>query len=510
MLPLKHLLASAVDINKVLSCAPRQHVKALRVVKEVMDGSHQCWNRALSQPFVNGPSSNLTAAHIADLERWKVVKEVPRSDILRVSRFFLVPKSCLRYSRPILDAREVNSLVDRACLPDQARFRLLPPAVVARLVFSPRRGPPEDVRLSVLDARSWFTSLSWGEPCMRLHGFRVGSRYYKHIAPTQGSTLLPWVAQTITLAISGAPPTNAPFSAFVAAGIAVTYDDILVVDRRARLEDRYNKIQSRMALVGGQFSKLVPPTRAVEYCGVEYDLDRGWRMKTSWTEAFLADRWPRIRDGRVPDPLAVLAGCAVWVCNALVVPLIHVVHLIHGVSSPSELSWLLQLVRANPWRSMHSFVHSPPEDCDVIVFDGSLKGGGWVDAAGEHARPWSDAPRPPHLQQQCEWEALILALRAAGSSPTPLLVVGDNLGVLQSFARGLSTTPSGSVCIKEAAARSRHVFTAWVPSECNEADRASRATVSFDVPCALQLNLSEVRARAVEVMWTASSPLDLP
>lgn len=481
----------------------------MKEVVQVMEGSHRCWHRALSTGFVNGSSSTLTAGHISDLLSWKVIQEVPRTDLIRCSRFFLVPKSCLTRSRPILDARGVNSLVDRDHLPGSASFRLLPPVFVARLVFAPR-GDPKTVRLAVLDARSWFTSLRWGLPLQRLHGFRVGSRYFRHLAPSQGSTLLPWVAQVTTLSIALGPPVNAPFAAFIAAGIAVTYDDILIADVETRAKARYEQIQRRMVEVGGEFSKLVPPGRTVEYCGVQYDLDRGWRLKPDWVEAFLQERWPRIRDGSIPQSDLVLAGCAVWVCTALVVPLVHVVDLLHAEPSLSQVEWLLALVRRNPWRSMHSFASSPPLDCDVVVFDGSIYGAGWIDGTGEHARPWLDAPRSPRQQQVCEWEALTLALEAAGSSSTPLLVIGDNLGVLQALSRGISTLPAGIRCITSAAARTRHLFTAWVPSERNEADRASRMSQPLDAPYRLQLDVGSLSSAAVEVTWTAVSPLDQP
>ena len=119
-----------------------------------------------------------------------------------------------------------------------------------------------------------------------------------------------------------------------------------------------------------------------------------------------------------------------------------------------------------------------PADATVVVTDGSGHGAGIVAGGHAFALPWQ-APRPPELQQRCEWEAAALGVDHAIRHTDPgraILLVADNLGLLAGMVSGNPAAPHATNIVRSLhKALKGPLWCAFVPSEANPADAPSRA-----------------------------------
>lgn len=509
-MPLKDLVCSTVDLARVAQEAPPHHIPYIREAARVLDGSHEVWDglRSLAPNPHGGVRSRVTTEQLQAALRFGLVEEVPPGRVKVVCTFFTVPKSDGIHSRPILDCRPINALMNvRSVMGDRGGpdFRILPPLECARMLASVDRDPA----LCVSDARSWFPSFRWGGPLPGWHAFKVGAgqacRWFMHRAPSQGNCILPWVAMVTMSAIARAPAVDAPFAAWRRSRVAVVYDDVLHVGERSSLPSRVRGFRNRLVRAGGVLAdekadEELACTRAT-FCGIEFDTSLGvgkvrWRLKDSFTLKAPA----LLRDTGTDGDVA--AGLICWFTWATGRPLAPYSATVHGQYSDAEREGAAMSIERNEWRSFAVRPQDPPlrEELEVVFTDGSPWGVGLVGDRGEVSVPHSGTYQGS--QQDAEWGALAMAMDVYGvhMEGPPLLVATDNLGILYSVLAGHTTSTAGSVLLKRASTSLRRpIYIAFVPSERNVADGPSRGSSGAPITASLRKEMMDI---ATPALWT--------
>ena len=450
---------------------------------------------------------------MSQLVQWKVIEKVEQRPKF-VCRLFALPKSDANFARPILDCRVVNRMLNMDEL-DKPRFRLLPPLVAARVLLGRKES---NILLSEVDFRSYFPSLRWSRNLSMIHGLRIRGEYYAHVAPSQGSALLPICAQALTLAIAHGPPPDAPWHAFHKRGIAVIYDNVAMSGSREHLDQRLQRLRERCTRAGIVIGDCQGPATEITSCGVQYQTEpaRRFRLKPSWPPAAR-----RVMDLPVKDEVdaARRAGLVGWMAAVLAVPLAYFTKTMHNMHDEFELRMAKRLLDENPWRELRgpqSFRF--PDRVRVVVCDASVIGIGVVLDGVAYARPYAER-RSSTLQQSAEFEAALEAVRLASKDPgdvDAILLIGDNRGVISAIARGLTCSTTGNEVIKEIyRVLPCPMWLAWVESEKNIADAPSRSSIPYERKCDAAASrtlldlLPALKRDAREVLWTSVRPLQM-
>ena len=383
MLPLKQVAAGTISIAEVQSLADDRHRPQIEIVTAILDGSHRAWDpllRAAKMPTPCGyrpaPSANLsewratlrgcrgraeyaqptarpspvTGDHIADLERWGVVAPARRTERVLVSVLFLTPKACGTRSRAVYDARCQNAMIDWCAFSDHGRFRL--PGPLQQVMVGTGHGIDGPILGAEVDLRSYFFLFQWAPALGAAHGFRAGTRRYRFAVPVQGSAVMPLVAQSTTLALAEGPLVGDDPGEYVKHRMAVTYDNVLMVDAPDDLRRRLARFCERAAKAGALIGDVQPPTSGtVTSCGLEYHMGRRtWRLKDAWTTkavTFIDEM------GCAPTERQrqILAGYALWAHRATLshlAPIMPLLYLRQDVRAIEQLRALLVYRTAPP------------------------------------------------------------------------------------------------------------------------------------------------------------------
>lgn len=130
----------------------------VRQAADILDGIHPAWAPLMAvagRAYSPGPPSALLQSHVEDLIRYGAAAPVPRGAPALIARMFLTHKSDGVTSRPILDARPQNQLVDQQAIA-RRRFRLLQPLAHVRVGVG--LGVEGQLGLYEADAVSYFPS----------------------------------------------------------------------------------------------------------------------------------------------------------------------------------------------------------------------------------------------------------------------------------------------------------------------------------------------------------------
>lgn len=436
-LPLKEIYANAVDIDDITRSfhGRRGHWLELRRARAVLRGTHPVWKdvkRLVGKTVAPAAShvSHVGEANLARLLEWGVLLPLPRDQVGKVPplRLFLVPKSDGTTSRPILDARPIN---DR--LVDRHRTKLVPSLLrlldMIRVGVGTAHPYTKSFCLAELDAQSFFPSLKWGVALQRLHTVRIGDRTYMHVAPAQGSAVLPYVAQTIMSALAGAPEPGSPHFKWVDQGIAITYDNVLLSGPREDLLARHSQVRSSLERHRVKIGSDTGLQCTLTSCGVCFYvnptqtpdapfpcrvltptntslLGRYWSVKPSWAiKAYqvIHDALGRWGDLSHLD-LQRLAGYALWAVRVRCEPLVRIGTLLYLLSATDKSFGPLPVAPAKgmPSRALRETLHACRETLFNGVhspdsFDSILKGERYIEAAQDelrsladdlHASPW--------------------------------------------------------------------------------------------------------------------------
>lgn len=224
-LPLKPLICGVIDVRRMATeAAGSRHEVMMKQAADILDGTHNAWKtllRRANEVWGPGPPSALNESHLDDLRKFGAAESIPRNSPALVSRLFLTPKSDGLTSRPILDARVQNEMVDWNEV-QRGKFRLLQPLGHIRVGVG--LGVEGEMELFEADAVSYFPAFRWSEALGRAHAFRVGGRRFAHAVPAQGSCLMPLVAQTVSAYLAESPVVDAPSGAFIRSRVSIVYD----------------------------------------------------------------------------------------------------------------------------------------------------------------------------------------------------------------------------------------------------------------------------------------------
>ena len=511
-MPFKPIISSVVDASRILGMSEAALRPYVRQARDVLAGTHRVWDKVLSVRHpVHVLSSQLTKEQLQQLVQWKVIEPVDKCPAFAL-KLFAVPKSDARWSRRILDCRAVNRYLDFDDL-EKPKFRLLPPLASARVLLG-RREP--EISLAELDFQSYFPSLRWGHQLAGLHGLRVGSQYYSHIAPSQGSSLLPICAQALTLALAFGPPPDAPWEAFHRRAIVVVYDNVALAGPEHALQRRIQRLRQRCLQAGVVVGDCQGPGTEMISCGVHYQSApiRRFRLKPGWPSAASTALEPVPADIRAAARQAGIVG---WMAAVMGLPLAFFADTMHHTRNEEEIQLARRLLAANEWRMLRGEMSFRlPEQATVVIADASIGGVGVVTGGMEYAFPFARR-RSAADQQWCEFEAAVQAVKLVAPLATvAILLVGDNRGVLAAIARGLTCSARGNAAIRDIYGLLRcPLWVTWVSTESNVADGPSRSTVAYARACdersvaVMTAALAEWKASAREVLWSSVSPMAL-
>lgn len=408
-------------------------------------------------------------------------------------------------SRPILDARRVNSLFAWDHV-ERSAFRLLSPLNHARVGVGV--GIQANFALYEADATSYFPAFRWAWSLARAHAFRVGGRRMAHAVPAQGASVMPLIAQTVSAYIADAPVVDAPAAAWVRSRVSIVYDNFLLSGEVEELRHRVEDFEARAAAHGVRLKPQHPVQGLLTSCGLEFNtLRRTWSLKRSWSEKC-------INLLRTTDKAEVRLGLAVWAMRALGLPVAAVAPLSPGrTASEAYLNALARLITARPQRKVKNFKISAvsAKDATPVAVDASVHGAGVIIDCNAFSRAW-ERRREAIEQQQAEWEAALLALRwSAERGLEKILLMTDNLGVLHALRSGAPGTVRRcrELCELAQLKAIPELWLAYVPSASMPADSLSR-----DIPQQPgateqreDVHLDEIAATwgrgAVEAEWCA-------
>lgn len=537
LLPLKKVSAGTLDLEALWLISDESHKLEIRLAIDILSGLHPLWRALLTgeqmpppcgtgsglvhdlrawqgrvkgcktrvewQPRRSEPSPILQS-HVADLERWGVVNPLGRRERCTMSTVFLTPKSCGTRSRALYDARPQNACLNWCTMPDHGRFRL--PRPLHQIMVGTAHGLEGPVFGAELDFCSFFFLFRWGFELQRAHAFRVGTRPYKFAVPVQGSSVMPWIAQATSLALVGGPLLTDDPCGYVADRLAVTYDNILLVDEPHRLHRRLADLKQRSAKIGAVVGSVQGPTdQRIASCGIEYDLVlRAWRLKEEWVGKVL-----QFLDSYPAEPLFLqqqtLAGYAVWLCRATLQPLSRVMPLLLHEKNHVALEFMASQLRENRFRKLWptASLHLPDKH-ELVYVDASLDAAGMVWRGRERTVSW-DSRRPMEEQQEAEADAAGLALKWVASELEgcdPVVLAMDNLGVLFMMVMGAPRTRAQRDLMDVIEGTAKWpVWAAFVRGVDNPADAPSRARELGPIDPALDRRVS---AAAIPVEWTCA------
>ena len=421
-----------------------------------------------------------------------------------LGHLFLTPKADAVTSRAIYDARAQNAKLHWCTLPAHGRFRL--PRTLHQVMVGTGHGLDGDILGCEVDYRSFFFLFRWAPALRRAHAFRLGPRPYGFDVPTQGSSVMPRIAQATSLALADGPGLLEDPARYVDARVTITYDNIMMVDRPDRLRQRLEILKQRSERVGAIVGSVQgPDSEQITSCGLQYDLKRReWKLKDEWcrrTLTFLA-QYPA--NPSLPQR-QTLAGLALWAMRATLRPLTHIMPLLHHEYDEAALGLLRhQLLRNAPRRLWPTTSTALPQQYDLLYTDASLTAGGAVWRDTSQSFPWPQR-RPMEEQQEAEADAARMALAwlsAQRREPLPIVLAMDNLGVLFALIMGAPTTPAQAELVEELEIRARApVWVAFVPGKQNPADGPSRLR---DAPGPDPVGDQLLVSNAVLLEWTCA------
>lgn len=483
-------------MTKIEAFASRHQLPALRQALSIMDASHPCW-RPLWTATQRGrvPRARISASQLRDLIKFGLLERAKEGELRHLLHvpMFVVPKSSGVEGRPITDARLTNALIDRETLIADGHFRLPSPITLIRVALGANYPDATDLRLWVGDFVSYFPALQWHRKLAMKHAVKVGDTSYVSAAPSQGSAVLPVVAQSIAVVLAGAPHVHAPPVWSVLAGVCVHLDDICIAKPMVQLEAHVRAVRHRCKAVGVGLKEAAIMSTTAIVCGLQFDLEgaRRWRLKPDWA----ASRLPELSVLFSGSDLARrrLAGIALWACRALLIPLWRIHHVMRpllremGVpetenkqAAAQELDYIATMLKNNHWRQLVTMAFRRPalRDMTVVFSDASIYGAGMVFETHETSLAWADAPRQSQLQQVCELEGAVMAIEEAAPLGLPILLVVDNTGV-QHVLAGSNPAAAWAIPYLERAAKSLEehhcpLWISWVAGVDNPADAASR------------------------------------
>ena len=520
-LPLKKVVAGTIELGVLRDLAPRFQ-PLLDIAQNILDGRHPCWTttdkcnavyepppprlrvtpRDHCRPEVSQtwpttpPSSPINEQHLQDLLRWNVIRPLRRREPAMLSVCFLTPKSCGTRSRALYDARPQNSLINFCSLPKHARFRLAPP--LHQVLVGTGHGLVGDVVGVEVDFTSYFFQFKWCESLGAYHGFRLRGRRYGFRVPVQGSALMPFIAQTATLALAEGPSPMDDPRAYVERRLVVTYDNVLIVDNVENTLRRLAVLRERCEKVGVVIGEVKGPSRMLTSCGFLYDIaGKCWTVKPTWSAKALG-LLREYADNPSEELRQRVAGCVVWAHRALLFPLHDVAPLLHpGCRAPRALKIATDMLTDPPWRRLRRATSLELDvGATLIIVDGSIIGTGAVFRG----------------KAMIEFEALAsgveLASRSMEEDSGPLLCAGDNMGALYTVLTGVPSSAEGADMIRRVSRALRGpLWLTYISTAENVADAASRSAVpavsNVEVPDALR---SRLMAEAVLCEWSCAGP----
>lgn len=527
-----------MDLDVVAKLTAERFAPVLDQVARILTGTHACWQHLFTRtsptPCARVPppgpvqlrttpaetcrpptrydapacreASRLKQSHLDDLIDWGVVRPARRSERPYMSRVFLTPKADGSSSRALYDARPQNRHLDWCALPGHGRFRLAHP--LHQAMVGTAHGREGLVVGAEVDFTSYFFQFRWGLRLQLAHGFRHGPTPYVFQVPVQGSALMPFVAQAVTLALLDGPLPSEDPAAFVANRCVVTYDNVLLTGPPAEVHARLETLTDRCASAGVVVGAVQRPSTTVTSCGYVFDLQaRTWTLKSSFSEKL--KEFLRRYTGSDESDAERLAGYAGWAYRALLLPLHPIASLLRHEPDPDAIAALLRLVEKPPSRALWpATTLRVPSDVPVVFVDGSGTGVGVVYDGVAHAFPWP-LPRPAEEQQEIELAAFVRGLALATATlavGTPLLVAGDNLGVLYTALTAVPRTAAAAETLEQVAALSRGpLWLSYVPTDSNPADEPSRTAISSSVRRPVPQDLVDrTRATAALADWTCA------
>lgn len=533
-LPLKPLVTGTIDLPVVIASSARRHHENLRVVAQVLGGSHEMWRRFDGARQQGRPvRSSLTTQQVSDMVRYGLAVPLSRRGGRRFfARAFTTPKSDGVTARPLYDARWQNALTVDAI--PQAGFRLLDPfshvsvGVHRRFRCAVRTCRP---RIYTADATSYFPQFNWHRDLASRFAFRVTGGVFGHRVPVQGAWFMPWIAQSVSLAVADGPVPSAPRRAFRASRISVVYDNWLMSGCDCDLPGRVRAFRARCAAVGIRLGEDCGPAESGVACGFQFSEGK-WRLKPTWAQKTAAWVHAALGDGEHVDSIvrATVAGLLLWAVRALLLPWWFIQPVLRSVASASPswglrersaISSLVQLIERNPWRE---FLPRLPRESDSVIYvDSSLEAVGVRWCSEGHTYRWNRV-RGPDLQQRCELEGVLVALRwlaLRADRPRPgssLVVVVDNEGVFDILPMGYARTPSGYAQPVLAGitgllwTRQWVTYVAWLSGLHHPADPWSRPSKFPAPPLTPLLSPSALRSlpmRRIEYSFTKPPPQDV-
>lgn len=425
---------------------------------------------------------------------------------------FLTPKSSGTHSRAIYDARHQNSKINWCRVSEHGRFKILRP--YHQILVGLATGASTRPMIAEIDFKSFFFQFSWSSSLADAHAFRIRQKYFRCVAPVQGSALMPLAAQTASAILAEAPSIRAGPWEWVRAGTNLIYDNILISGEAEVVSRRWSRLIARCKAANAILGDTHSPRTTLVSCGLEYDVtapdNRRWRLAPAWCKK-TAD-WLRVefRATRTRDR-EVLAGLAQWALGACLLPLAFMRRTIEGFNAEDEKDYLKTLLEAQTWRRLRGTPsETTPTHATVVVTDGSVHGAGVVLGGNELAVPWLRR-RCMQDQQNAEWDAADLGIGHAireTASGDPILYVSDNTGVLAGLMTGNPTSLRGVEVVRRLHATLRGpLWVAFVASEDNPADRPSRSPAGKrQTPTWPHPLEGRWRARAVLATWSMSDP----
>lgn len=382
----------------------------MKQAADILDGTHNAWKtllRRANEVWGPGPPSALNESHLDDLRKFGAAESIPRNSPALVSRLFLTPKSDGLTSRPILDARVQNEMVDWNEV-HRGKFRLLQPLGHIRVGVG--LGVEGEMELFEADAVSYFPAFRWSEALGRAHAFRVGGRRFAHVVPAQGSCLMPLVAQTVSAYLAESPVVDAPSGAFIRSRVSIVYDNFLFSDEPQRLRARAETFMARATKHGVVLKPQYATGGSLESCGFKfYPKERCWTLKDAWVEK-ATRMW---RTAMVN--WEVKLGLAVWAARALLLPLAILAPMVtgeDGVDATRCVEAMAKAVESVPRRMLKQMGKEALDCRDAIpvAVDASIYGAGWIIGEEAYSMAWR-WQRDPREQQQAEWQVAIHAIK---------------------------------------------------------------------------------------------------
>ena len=504
-LPLARLVVGTIDMERVEAVSEKRHWPYVQAVRRFLDGSSGVWKELKIHPRHDAGSSALTMEHVADLLESGLVRPLRRDEVPVMSKAFLTEKKNGRESRPLFDARRpvnisLNKLAEACLAPWGPKFRLLDP--FSHVSVGVGRSVVGALALSAFDATSYFPQFPWATGLARLTAFRVGSKPYGHMAPPQGVSLVPWVAQVTSAALADAPVVTAPRSAWVQAGVSIIYDNWLMSASPDRLQERREQFLAKCKTVGVVIGEDSGVCTRVDSCGYTFD-DRKWQLLARWAGQatdFLQTAWTWKGDAERHLRESV-AGVSLWFIRASLRPWLTVRPLVRRLQSSAPwdqsekgaLGEIVKQIEVNSWRRL---IKSTGRR-HYVWSDASLEAAGRCTMKSGITYVWP-SKRLKEQQQLCELEGAVLAVEAEiiYCREGDTLYLGlDNMGVQDIISDAFPERSYAAPLVRriiEACTKQRvRLRTFYVPGERMPADPWSRP--STGAPCILPTEVSDAK-----------------